>query len=677
MKQAIKTLETAIRYHREKYYSGNPELTDTEYDRLEEELRVLDPSNPTLNAVGSNRLQSSQKHDIWMPSIQKMETPEDVTKWLGDSPAVYSFKLDGSSMALYFRNGRFEKALTRGTGYEGEDRTESMSYVSFPKQNSGDYVVWGEVVINKNTFPELIDEMKRLGLEPVKSIRNAVAGLLNRKSNKELCRYLSFVAHNYWRFDENFHMSHSEKLSYLESAGWEVVNWASFIQTTNGCIVKESKKLKTLTNEEVVFTYIDNGMDKLEFNQYMFGTFTKYYRQLVRVCMIGDEPAIPETQMYPYLTDGIVITKDQPVYDLNDKTSKFYRWNCCFKFETEEATTRVTGINWQVGRTGKVTPVVLIEPVELSGCTIERATAHNAKFIVDSQIGINAMVTITRSKEVIPKIVAVPVPACDTDVLIPHACPVCGETLSWSNTKVDLMCTSQECIGQLITNLTYFASTMEMENVAEATVTLLVEHGLVRNRLDFYDLTTNDLLNLPRFGVDKAEKIVSSISESIRKFTVEKFIVALGIPGIGKDVTKKILAFGLESTRDDLQRFVAETSGIGDVLESTIRTHINDIIRMVAEVREKLKDLIPTETAVEAVSGGSLSGMKFVLSGSFSVPKKALEELITKHGGIIVSSVTKDLDFLVTNETGTSKYNKAVSLGKKIINDDELKQMIN
>jgi DNA ligase (NAD+) len=676
MKRVIKTLETAISYHREKYYSGNPELTDAEYDRLEEELREIDPSNPTLNSVGSNRLQSSQKHEIWMPSIQKMETQEAVTKWLGDSPAVYSFKLDGSSMALYFQNGRFVKALTRGTGYEGEDRTDAMSYVNFPKQNAGDYVVWGEVVIDKQAFPELIEEMKRLGLEPVKSIRNAVAGLLNRKSNKELCRYLSFVAHNYWRFDENFQMSHSEKLSYLESAGWEVVNWSIFVQTQTGCIVKESKRSKHSGDENVVFAYINNEMNKLEFNQYMFDTFNRYYRQLVKTCMIGDEPAIPETEMYPYLTDGIVITKDQRTYDLNDKTSKFYRWNCCFKFETEEATTRVTGINWQVGRTGKVTPVVLIEPVELSGCTIERATAHNAKNIIDSQIGLNAMVTITRSKEVIPKIVGVPVPVCDTDVVIPHACPVCGETLTWSNTKVDLMCTSQECIGQIITNLTYFASTMEMENVAEATVTLLVEHGLIRNRLDFYDLTTNDLLNLPRFGVDKAEKIVSSISESIRKFTVEKFIVALGIPGIGKDVTKKILAFGLEATRDDLPRFVSQTSGIGDVLEATIRVHINDIIRMVSEVKEKLKDLIPAETSVKAVCDGSLSGMKFVLSGSFPMPKKALEELITKHGGIIVSSVTKDLDYLVTNETGTSKYNKAVSLGKKIINDDELNQML-
>lgn len=641
MKQAIKTLETAIRYHREKYYSGNPELTDAEYDRLEEELREIDPDNPTLNSVGSNRLQSSQKHEIWMPSIQKMETHEAVTKWLGDSPAVYSFKLDGSSMALYFQNGRFVKALTRGTGYEGEDRTDAMSHVSFPKQNAGDYVVWGEVVIDKQAFPELIEEMKRLGLDPVKSIRNAVAGLLNRKSNKELCRYLSFVAHNYWRFDENFQMSHSEKLSFLESAGWEVVNWAMMERRETG------------------------------YHKFTIDTFSEYYRHMVG--MIVDEPA---EQMYPYLTDGIVVTKDQPVYDLNDKTSKFYRWNCCFKFETEEATTRVTGINWQVGRTGKVTPVVLIEPVELSGCTIERATAHNAKFIVDSRIAPGAIVTITRSKEVIPKIVGVPVPACDADVTVPQFCPECGDDLFWSNTDVDLKCDNHECVGKLITNLTYFAATMEMENVAEATVTLLVEHGLVRNRLDFYDLTTNDLLNLPRFGVDKAEKIVYSISESIRKFTVEKFIVALGIPGIGKDVTKKILTFGLEETRDDLQRFVSATSGIGDVLEATIRLHINDIIRMVSEVKEKLKDLIPAETAVNTVSGGRLSGMKFVLSGSFSVPKKVLEELITKHGGVIVSSVTKDLDYLVTNETGTSKYNKAVSLGKKIINDDELNQML-
>jgi DNA ligase (NAD+) len=634
MQQVIKTLETAIRYHKDCYYNNQPEITDAEYDQLEEELRQIDPDNEILHKVGSESSENITKHSIWMPSIQKFKDIDAMKKWIGDSDVTYSFKLDGSSMELVCRDGSVVRSSTRGDGYVGEDRTESMQFVSgIPSTNitgCHDAIIWGEVLITKENFEFLCAEKIRRGGEPYKSIRNAVAGVLNGKTDKDLCRYLNFVAHNIFS-EDTAKKTHREKLYYLHGSGFEVPVFDSFGH---------------------------------------FDAFADHYTST------RDD--------YQYLTDGIVATRNLPGYDLNDKTSHHFRWNAAYKFSSDEAKTIVSNITWQIGRTGKLTPVLEVEPTELSDCTISRVTAHNAKYIVDMGIVSGREITITRSNEVIPKVVGVTVPAPNACDSLPTVCPSCCRDLVWSDSKTDLFCNYHSCPEQKILSFVHFAKTMDMENVSDAMIRLFATHNLIRfsedcEFLSLYDITTNDLMRLPRFGVKQAERIVSSISDSINKFTEEKFIAALGISGIGRDVSKKLVAVGIDNVAEN-PTIMETIPGIGEVLFATIEDNIDYIQYEIARVKEKLKHLLPQlptgEATKEAVSGGVFAGQSFILSGSFSEVKRHLEQLITVNGGIIAGSVNKDLDYLVTNEVGTSKYLKAQKLGKKIISEEELRALL-
>lgn len=645
MDQIVKTLEVAIRYHKDRYYNGVPEIDDAEYDRLENELRAIDPSNPVLSKVGADPINST-KHIFWMPSIQKFQKVEDLKKWLGDKYVTFSYKLDGSSMSLVYRNGKFTQALTRGNGYEGEDRTENFDFITIPKSFSlkhvtckekGDSVVWGEVLIRKENFDLVNEERVSVGLEPFTSIRNAVAGILNSKSNKNLSKYLSFVAHNYFGVGVDYTEFHHDKLGFLNDCGFEVP------------------------------TYYTSSF-------YSFDSFSKLYLENT------------SDDSYPYLTDGIVITENRKYYDMEDKTSHHFRWNCCFKFESDTAETKVTSVTYQIGRTGKLTPVLEVEPTELSGCTISRVTAHNAKFINDNRLGCGSVIKICRSNEVIPKVLEVKTAADDFHGI--ENCPFCGSQVFWSETATDAICPNHNCSEKIIAQVTYFAQTMEMEGISSETVRSIMTHTSFGERdpgiphipvselfLKLYQLTALDLINIPRFGKKKAQNIIDSISKSIERFTDEKFITALGFSGIGKDISKKLVEVGLDKIVNDYS-LIDSIPGVGEVLNKEIKFKFEHILILLKRVKDLIGDLIPKEAPKQAILGDKLAGMNFLLSGSFSVKKSIIEGRIREQGGNIVGSVTKDLDYLVSNETGTSKCLKAIKLGKPIINDDELNQML-
>jgi len=641
-KQAIKTLESAIRYHKECYYNQTPEISDSEYDKLEEELRQLDPINPVLNKVGTPVHPTlSTKHQIWMPSIQKIQNDiPAVQKWIGDKSVVFSFKLDGHSMSLVYKSGKFVQALTRGDGEFGEDRTEFFNYIKIPdyiEQLQGfDVVIWGEVVITKENFELLKEEMISLGLDPVKSIRNSV-GVLNGKSNKQLAKYFDFVAHNMFPTDDaRFTMKHSEKFDFLRSSyGFEI-------------------------------PYCNFSIYPMDFNN-----FVEYYK----------------TADYPYLTDGIVITENKDVYDLNDKTSHHYRWNICWKNSTDTAITKVKNIDIAVKRTGKISFVANLEHVFLSGAELSRATCHNARFVIDNNIGVGSTVEICRSNEVIPKILKNVSDDCITEFedvelaySIPITCPSCNSILEWSDSKIDLFCRNHEnCPEQIISKLVHYASVMQMDNISESTVRLFVEHGLIKTFYDFYKITTNDLLRLPRIKEAKAQVIMTSIDNSIRNWSDERFVVALGIPNIGKDVAKKLIKLGIDSIRNEGGSRLDGVDGIGETIYRSILSNINYICDSLETIKTQLEGLIteePKEATKEPIQGLKLSGKTFLLSGKLSVQKKVLEALIIENGGVMQSTVNKDLSYLISNETGTAKCQKANQLGKTILTESELMEMI-
>lgn len=636
MNQIIKTIETAIRYHKDLYYNGIPEIDDAEYDRLENELREIDPTNPVLSKVGADPINST-KHIFWMPSIQKFQKVEDLKKWLGDKYVTFSYKLDGSSMSLVYKNGEFTQAMTRGNGYEGEDRTENFDFITIPKSFStkhisftekGDSVVWGEVLIRKENFDLVNEERVSLGLEPFTSIRNAVAGILNSKSNKHLSKYLSFVAHNY--FGDDSREFHHNKLGFLCDCGFEVPTFYTS-------------------------------------SYYGFDSFSKLYLENT------------SEGSYPYLTDGIVITENRDYYDMEDKTSHHFRWNAAFKFSAENAETKVTGVTYQIGRTGKLTPVLEVEPTELSGCTISRVTAHNAKFINDNRLGSGSVIKICRSNEVIPKVLEVKTAADDFHGI--ENCPFCDYQVVWSDTNTDAFCPNHNCLEKIIAQVTYFAQTMDMEGISSETVRSMIKHSVFGDGrpegyfLRLYQLTALDLINIPRFGAKKAQNIIDSISKSIERFTDEKFITALGFSGIGKDISKKLVEVGLDKIVNDYS-LIDSIPGVGEVLNKEIKFKFEHILILLKQVKDLIGDLIPKEAPKQAILGDKLAGMNFLLSGSFSVKKSIIEGRIREQGGNIVGSVTKDLTYLVSNESNTSKCLKAIKLGKQIITEEQLNQML-
>lgn len=623
----IKELEEKILYHKDKYYNGTAEISDYEYDQLENKLRGLNPNSDVFKKVGAEP-KDKYKHSIWMPSIEKFNKTEDVQKWIEkqENNPTFTFKLDGSSMALYYKDGKFVKALTRGDGYYGEDRTEFFDYINIPKRfNDFTGVVWGEVLIKKTMFQSLQKQMEQKGLYPVKSIRNAVAGILNRKEHKELSAMFDFVAHNVFSFVTFSFMNdlyHYKKLAILQD-NYFFVPFFDY----------------NFTIKEMIDYYINNK----------------------------DE--------YPYLTDGIVITQNCNGYDLNSKTGHHYKWNIAYKLESETAITTVKDILRQTGRTGKITPVLIVEPTELSGCTINNVTAHNFKMMIDNNICIGSKIRITRANEVIPKFLET-IDSYNSEVYIPRECPKCYSLLEWSETKTDLYCTNDSCPAIIKGKLVNFCKTLDIEGINDSIADRLVERFNITNPFMIYSLDINDLLTVDGFKQRMAEKIYNNIQVSLNNplITKAKLVESLGIKNIGGTVSVKIQDNGLLDSSSSIKDL--QIDGIGEVIKETIKDNI-EYIKEQLELAKEIGFDYPFREQIEEVIGvKKFSDLSFILSGSFSKKKADIEKLITDLGGKIEKSVNKNLNVLITNETGTNKCIKAKEMNVQIKSESELYEWI-
>lgn len=631
--EKIEKLEKILTYHKECYYNNLPEITDKEYDLLEEELRELDPFNPVLNKVGADPESNKLKHGIWMPSIQKFKKEEDVIDWLenDNKKCCCTFKLDGSSMALYYDNGKFIKAGTRGNGIEGENRTDAFNYIKIPKNIDRLYgmVVWGEVVINKHHFSDLQEEMIKRGLEPVKSIRNSVAGILNRKDNIDLAKYFTFVAHNY--FADECNAQHSTKLGILLCHGFKVPKHQFFELTSN------------------------NLKD-----------FIEYYQNSI--------------EDYDYLTDGIVITSNDGNYNLENKTNHHYKWNCCLKFESEVAITTIKEIVWKTGRTGKITPILIVEPVELSGCIINRVTAHNAKMILDHHLTSGVTIEITRSNEVIPKFLKViDFDVERTDYLLIDRCPTCGDTLILSATQTDLICYNDNCPAIIKGTLVNFCKTLEIDGINDSIASRLVDKFQIVNPFNIFRLTKEDLLTVDGFKQTLSEKIFNNIQVCLTNpnITKAKLVESIGIKNIGSTVSVKLQDNGIldnDFNPDDLESVLRSIDGIGETIVWAVIDNFDRIKNILTLAENTIRFDYPFRKVIETNDFPikKFSGLSFILSGSFSKKKSDIESDIKDLGGTIEKSVNRNLNILVTNETGTSKQKKAIEMKIPIMNEEEL-----
>ena len=629
----------------EYYVLDNPTVSDKEYDTLYDELRALEqasgevyPDSPTRR-VGGEPIKGFEKHThiARLFSLDKSVTEEELSAFLtrvqksaGKEPNyTVEYKFDGLTVCLTYDKGVFERATTRGNGTVGEDVTaQVLTIKSFPLKISypGKLEVRGEAVIRLS----VLDEYNKTADEPLKNARNAVAGAIRNLDPKITEKRRPDI----YFYDVNYR-SEGAELSQTQAHDF---------------LVKEGFK---------VFPYF-------------------------KVCQSGEEvlSAVREIEVerrnIDVLTDGAVIKVDDPaVREEMGFTDKFPRWAMAYKFEAEEVTTLLKEVVWQVGRTGKLTPLAILEPVDLGGATVSRATLNNYGDILRKKVKIGSRVLVRRSNEVIPEILGTTEDyETSREVVKPCSCPACGTALD--EVGAHLFCPNRECTPRVVAKLDHYASknAMNIDGFSESTAQTLVEKKGVKGFSDLYRLTADDLADLEGFKDKKINNLLTEIEKS-KAPTLDAFLYAIGIDGVGR-VAAKDLAQKFKSV-DSLKNATAEElvlmDNIGEITAKTIVEYFKD--------EENLAELTGLEEAgVKPVwsdekTEGVFLGESVVLTGSLTEFKRSeAQKLIEARGGVCQSSVTAKTTLVIAGEEAGSKLEKAKKLGIRVIDEAAFKAML-
>ena len=635
-------VDTLNRYGYEYYVLDNPSVPDREYDKLYDELKSLESEtgerfqdSPTRR-VGGDPISSFLKHEHIhrLYSLDKCVTDgelgsfdERVRKIVPDPEYTVEYKFDGLTMCLTYENGEFVRATTRGNGIVGEDVTaQALTIKSFPlKIDRKDVMeIQGEAIIRLS----VLEKYNETAEEPLKNARNAAAGAIRNLDPKITeKRHPEIVFYN---------------INYAENGGFG--------------------------SQLEIFDFLKrNGFKTFDF---------------LRVCKNLDEvkSAIEEIEVgrrnIDILTDGAVVKLNSvQERDKLGYTDKFPRWATAYKFEAEEAETTLSGIRWQVGRTGKLTPLGIVVPVELAGATVRKATLNNYGDICRKHVKLGCKVLIRRSNEVIPEILGA-IDESGEEIEKITECPYCGTPVV--ETGANLFCPNENCRPRVIGKLTNFACKdgMNIDGFSEKTAGILYDEFGVRSFSQLYSLDKEKLLSLDGFKDKKADNLLSAIEKS-KNVTLPAFIFSLGIDCVGKK-TAKDLASALKNldgllsvTEDELVKM----NDIGGITAASIVSYFKDE-RNKTEI-EKLLALgiiVAEETETKT---GVFSGEKIVLTGSLmSFTRSEAGRLIEKNGGEVQSAVTKTTTLVVAGDSAGSKLDKAKKLGITIIDEDEFRRRL-
>lgn len=656
-KKRIKELRKEIDHHAHKYYVlDDPEISDVEYDRLMEELTELEdkypelktPDSPTVR-VGLRPIDSFKEvvHEYRLFSLDNTYSAEEVTQFdkriretlnINSVQYVCELKIDGLSISLKYEDGLFLRGATRGNGFVGEDVTENIKAIkSIPlrlRENLS-IEVRGEVYLPKDVFNELNKIRAESDLQLFANPRNAAAGTLRQLDPREVSkRKLSAFFYQIVEPERYGLKSQSEQLGFLKTIG-----------------------LKVEPNFEVA----DGTEDVIEFWKKWSGLKSSLN----------------------YAVDGTVVkVEDLHLQQELGYTTKAPRWAIAFKFPAEQATTKLTGVTLGVGRLGTITPVAELEPVQLAGTTVKRASMHNFDFVREKDIRIFDTVVVEKAGEIIPQIVkSIPDKRTGEEQRIepPSQCPVCGGQVGKEREEdVALKCLNPACPAKLSRRIQFFCSRdgMDIEGLGEKLVERIVEAGLVKRPSDLYKLSEDDLLGLGEgIGEKTAAKLIEAIEKS-RKNPLFKLITGLGIPGVGSKLARDLSNYfgSLQAVISASEKELKEVSGIGEQLASDIRNYLS-----ATGVSEEIEELMRYVNTKEESVGGvkPLRGLKFVVTGTLpSYSRKEIQEKIIELGGELVSSVSKNTDYLLVGENPGSKEEKARSLGIKIIGEKEFEEMV-
>lgn len=633
------------RYAYEYYVLDEPTVSDKEYDVLYDELVKLEKETGTVlfdsptKRVGGEPIEAFGKHEhlARLYSLDKALTKEELEafgeriKKIDSRPIDYTveYKFDGLTICLTYENGRFAGAATRGNGVVGEDVTAQVLTVkSFPLtvDYPGVLEVQGEAVMRLSA----LKEYNKTAAEPLKNARNAVAGAIRNLDPKvTAARKLDIMFYNVNYMSKGSLRSQTECVEFLKSHGFKV------------------------------------------------HPFLKVCKDLAEVCTAIEEVNATRASL-DLLTDGAVVkVNDFTVREELGATDKFPRWAIAYKFEAEEVTTLLKDVVWQVGRTGKLTPLALLEPVELAGATVKKATLNNYGDILRKGVRKGARVLVRRSNEVIPEILGTTETGenCE-DVLPPEVCPSCGKPVT--EIGANLFCTNRDCRDRVIYSVTNFCSKdgADIEGFSEMTAGQLYDELKVEKFSDLFALDKKSLLKLEGFKSKKADNLLRSI-DGARKIRFRNFLFALGIDNVGKktaaDLAKRF------RTLEELMSADKETLTAMDDVGETVAESIFGYFRDEENAREIENLLSRMEIVYEdAQTEGVFSGESVVLTGSLTeFSRTEAEEIIRSLGGETKSSVTKTTTLVVAGEKAGSKLEKAQALGIKIIGENEFKSLIN
>ena len=654
--ERIEYLSSEIARHSELYYNHSaPEISDSEFDRLWDELKKLDPDNEVLHRVGPEPLPGTEKveHMFPMLSLDKGTTDDDIIHFVTQSTSVGKRylaqpKLDGSALSLEYISGNLHRAATRGSGERGEDVTLNAKLVeNIPTRLNYPYTIHvrGEVVMPLKIFEE-----KYRDVSP--NPRNLCSGALRQKhgDGKAEASDLIFCAYDVkFPLDSPIAKYDSELLHWLQKAGIEPAPWEIFESET--------------PQDEMI-------------------EFTKEWSM--------------KRPSYEYEIDGIVFKVDE--LDNREKlgfTAHHPRWALAWKFPSQEAHSVLLGVDWQTGRTGSVTPVARIAPQMVGGVTVENVTLHNVGEVERLGIKIGDKVKITRRGDVIPKIIENLGPASSNDlrdryhadgtkfsgslshrdIIIPQICPSCDRNLTMEGAF--LRCLSLDCGARTARSLTYWCRSLEIDGIGEKLIETLLDNELIKSISDMYRLTHDQLSELDRMGNKSANNVISELDKT-RRLNLAKFIHALGLERIGPEVAtsisqhftslEKLLHWVDEGENSEL----TEIDGIGEKVALIFREGIIKRRSLIDELKE-----IISVTNEGKKSGGILDGLSFCITGSLSRPRKEIAEEIKNVGGKVVSTVSGNLDYLVAGESAGSKLEKAENLGVKILSEQDLLKLVN
>ena len=660
IKKEIRDLRELLKKYSESYYNENESLiSDYEYDKLLEKLNELEKANPeymdlfspTMSVGASVRENKFKKveHEHPMLSLANsyntgeiVDFIERIKKRISEKKELkycLEVKLDGLSISLTYRQGKLIKAVTRGDGFVGEDVTENIMQIESVMKilpEPIDIEIRGEVVLPLVNFEKLNKERLEKGEEVFANPRNAASGTL-RQLDSNIVRERGLDAYFYFLVEAEklgLH-SHSESIKYLESLG---------IKTTGIFEVLENSK------------EIENRIE--------------YWGK--------------ERENLPYETDGLVIKVDEiDLWEEIGYTSKTPRWAIAYKFPAHQVSTLLKGVTWQVGRTGKLTPVAELQEVELSGSKVKRASLHNINEIERKDIRIGDRVFIEKAAEIIPQVVkAIKEERVGTEKIIeePSECPVCSHKLEREEGLVDIKCVNDECPAKIQGEIEYFVSrdALNIMGLGSKIVEKFIDLGYIKTVVDIYNLKNHrdDLEQIDKMGKKSIDNLLNSI-ESSKSREYDKVIYSLGIPFIGK-VASKILAKNSKNI-DKLMSMTFEEliqiEGIGEIAAKEIIEFFlkEKSQKIISGLKEQGLKFELSESKIEESINSNFSGKTFLFTGTLKhFTRDQIKEEIEKLGGKNLSAVSKNLDYLIVGEKAGSKLKKAQEIETiKILTEDE------